>query len=104
MNETVIEKLRYENIPNIVVELKPDFDTLINHKNNGEREIKEVIFDSVRQKKMANESALIIINAIGMLLPTCEYSDSKIVGIQMLERFGCMLSPEFRLQYVYPYL
>lgn len=53
---------------------------------------------------MANESALIIINAVGMLLPTCVYSDSKLIAIQLLEKFGMMLSPEFRLQFVYPYL
>lgn len=97
MNEQVLEKLRFENIPNIVGELKPDFDSIIQHKNNGERDIRDVKFETLESKQIANESALILINAIGMLIPTCQYSDSKLIGIQLLEKFGMMLSPEFRL-------
>jgi hypothetical protein len=73
MNERIFEKILCDNIPNIVADLKPDFDSIILHKNNGDREISKVIYLSVEAKQVANESALILINAIGMLLPTCCY-------------------------------
>jgi hypothetical protein len=97
VNFMTLEKMRFENIPNIVVDLKPDFDPLINHKNNGDRDIQEVTFENDQERKLANESALILITSIGFWLSSCQYADSRLVGIQMIEKFGCQMSNEHRL-------
>lgn len=49
----------------------PEFELIITHKNNGDREIKDFKFKSLKEKRLGNESALVIINAIGMFLPYC---------------------------------
>lgn len=71
MNDLTIEKIRFENIPNITQDLLPEFEPLVQHKNNGDWEIKDFRFENLKQKWISNESALILINAVGMFLPYC---------------------------------
>ena len=102
-NADIFEYLRFENFPNIITDLYPDFDCIITHKNNGERTIKQFEFTSDKEKQNANDSALVLIIMIGTLLPSCRYPDSKVMALEMLKCIGKQVREEFRLQYILPY-
>lgn len=102
-NQDIFEYLRFENFPNIITDLYPDFDCIISHKNNGERAIKFVEFETAKDKQNANDSALVLVIMIGTFLPSCRYPDSKIMALEMLKVIGKQIREEYRLQYIVPY-
>jgi hypothetical protein len=102
-NADIFEYLRFENLPNIITDLYPDFDCIINHKNNGERAIKNIEFVDEKQKQKANDSALALVIMIGTLLPHSRYPDTKVMALEMLTAIGKQIREEFRLQYIVPY-
>lgn len=103
INSDIFEYLRFENFPNIITDLFPDFDCCISHKNNGERTIRLIEFKNEKEKQNANDSALVLVILIGTLIPTCRYPDSKIMALEMLRCIGKNLREDLRLQYIVPY-
>ena len=102
-NPLIFEYLKFQNFPNIISDLFPDYDCIISHKNNGERLIQKLEFTTEREKENASDSTLVLINMIGTFLMTCRFPDSKVIALEMLKSLGKQIRTEFRLQYVVPY-
>jgi len=103
LNSDIFEYLRFENFPNIITDLFPDFDCIISHKNNGERTITSLQFQDEKQKQTASDSALILVIMVGTLIPYSRYPDTKVMALEMLTSIGKKIREEFRLQYIVPY-
>lgn len=99
----IFEFLKFENFPTIISDVLPDYDCIINHKNNGERDIQLMDYKTDREKDLANDSSLVLVTMIGTFLMSARYPDTKVVAIEMLKSLGKQIRTEFRLQYVVPY-
>ncbi|CAI2359602.1 unnamed protein product [Moneuplotes crassus] len=103
MNADIFEYLRFENFPNIITDLCPDFDCIINHKNNGERSITLVEIEDEKKKQNASDSAVVLVYMIGTMIQYCRYPDTKVLALEMLTSIGKKIREEYRLQYIVPF-
>ena len=49
-NPLIFEYLKFQNFPNIISDLFPDYDCIISHKNNDERLIQKLKFSAEKEK------------------------------------------------------